>query len=204
MAPEAGFLLALAVCFGGKVGEEGVKTEAALESALALIDLWIHGDDGLVEGRLAFDDLCLRSRLFDTQGAVLHGEIQFLQIRPGNGMPKSLPLRWSDGDGLHVHPLLGGGVGLIPKTDDEDERLFLRARIELAQGIAQANGRAEFDGFGVNWKLAMMRVRTGWNVPFLGVLWGAVAFKKSVAQPVLEPQAMTLHLASGGGGGCKD
>lgn len=112
-------------------------------------------------------------------------------------MPKAGPGLWVYGDGLDIGPGLGVGGGLLPESGDEDEGLGASSDVELAEGIAEAQGAAEFGGLGIDGETAVAGVCGGGNVPFLGVARGAVVIEKGIAEPALKPEAMVLDLAGG-------
>ncbi len=84
---------------------------------------------------------------------------------------------------------------LPPETDDEDEGL---CDFKLAQRVAEVHGGAVLGELGVHRHPAVFPVCFGGDVPALGVAGRLVALEEGVAHPLLEHEAVALHLLGRG------
>lgn len=176
------------------MGEEISKSQAALKAALAGVDFGIHLNDGQCEGRLGFDVLGSQAGGFEAQRLIFDDSVEALEIHAGDGVPEFLPRSRLDADGLDIGPCFLSFRGLLPKASDEEERF---SDVELAQRIAKTNRGAVFGGFWVNRDVAVFGIGLRRYIPLLSVAFWLIAAEKSIAQPFLKEQSVTLYLERG-------
>lgn len=173
-----------------------LKAQTALQPSLGFgINFGIKDDDGLAERRLAFHFLGQTPGFLVPERTVLNQSIKSLDVGPRDRSPQVAPSRsWHErGQDIdHALPVLF----LNPETDNEEKRFI---DIKLPQRVTQIDRRAVFRGLGIDRHSAVLRVRLSGDVPFLGVAQRLVSVEKRITHPLLEDDAMPLHLARGGG-----
>src|SRR5690606_14096740 len=115
--------------------------------------------------------------------------------------PELAPRLGLDARGEDLHEAFFGGRNLFPVAEDEEERLV---DVVLAEGVAEADGRAEFGGLRGGGQAGErghgQAVFFGGDVPFLGVSGGSIRIEEGVEHPALEDEAVGLDLLRDGGG----